>query len=260
MKQMIAAVAALAGVAAVANAALVLTQDFNALPTNNQSAYFPTPLGTHTAIGYLNSGAQTWYGSKVAGSNATTSMNLFADAGAGNGGGIYSYAQSTDPTDRALGMVASGTAIPAMGVAVVNTTSDTLDAFTLTFDCEMYRSSTVAQNIMAFSYGTSSMGITASSFLTSTSMVLNTAGDIVGQAAVTTNGPSYALLSNNSVVVTGLSVAPGESFFFRWVDVNDGGNDAGLAIDNLSFTAVPTPGAVALLGLAGVVAGRRRRA
>lgn len=258
MKSMIAAVAALAGVAAVANAALVVSQDFDGLPTANQTGYFPTPFGTHTAITAINSGAQTWYGSKIAGSN-TTAMSLFADAGAGNGGGLYSYGQTLAATDRALGALASGTSIPAFGVAILNTTSETLDSFTLDFDTEMFRSSTSIQNILVFSYGTTAMGITAADFLTSGSMVVNTAGDVVGQAPVATNGAAYAFLGTNSVVVSGVSVAPGESFFFRWVDTNDAGNDAGLAINNLSFTAVPTPGSIALLGLAGVVAGRRRR-
>ena len=38
-------------------------------------------------------------------------------------------------------------------------------------------------------------------------------------------------------------------------------NDAGLivAVDNFTVTSVPAPGAAALIGLAGLVAGRRRR-
>jgi hypothetical protein len=259
MKSILAAVAAVAGLAAGANATLVVTQNFNALPTANQTGYFPTPAGTHTAIGFLNSSNQTWYGSKIAGSN-NNAMSLFADAGAGNGGGIYSYALAADPSERALGTVASGTSIPAYGVAIVNTTTDVLTSFTLTFDSEMYRSSTTQQNTITFGYGYSSLGITASNFLTSTAMLANTNGNVVGQAPVTTNGPSYALLSNNSVVVSGISVAPGESFFFRWVDQDNTGADAGLAIDNFSFTAIPTPGSVALVAIGGLVAVRRRRA
>jgi hypothetical protein len=38
-------------------------------------------------------------------------------------------------------------------------------------------------------------------------------------------------------VVIPLQLAPGETGFVRWSDVNDAGNDAGLAIDDLSMTA-----------------------
>jgi hypothetical protein len=48
----------------------------------------------------------------------------------------------------------------------------------------------------------------------------------------------------------------------RWADLNNTGNDHGLGIDNLSFSAaVPEPSTFALIGLvlAGLTAGRRFR-
>jgi hypothetical protein len=58
---------------------------------------------------------------------------------------------------------------------------------------------------------------------------------------------------------------PGETLWLRWVDLNNTGNDHGLAIDDfrLSVTAIPEPGTTALLlaGLAAVgLVARRRRA
>jgi hypothetical protein len=59
------------------------------------------------------------------------------------------------------------------------------------------------------------------------------------------NGNDAANQSTFTDVVIPLVLAPGETGFVRWSDVNDGGNDAGLAIDNLRMTAVvnsvPTP-------------------
>lgn len=60
--------------------------------------------------------------------------------------------------------------------------------------------------------------------------------DVGGQEAFSING-----LGDTLVIYVGT--------FDDWV-----------GIDNISFTNVPTPGAVALLGLGGLVAGRRRRA
>jgi len=51
--------------------------------------------------------------------------------------------------------------------------------------------------------------------------------------------------------------AAGEFTTLRFASQNKG--YWGAAIDDVTVTAVPAPGAVALLGLAGVVAGRRRR-
>jgi PEP-CTERM motif len=57
--------------------------------------------------------------------------------------------------------------------------------------------------------------------------------------------------------------APGQTLWLRWVDLNDVGNDHGLAIDNFSFsvTAVPEPEPWMLLmtGLAAVGFVARRR-
>ena len=46
---------------------------------------------------------------------------------------------------------------------------------------------------------------------------------------------------------------------YRFVYTNGGGGAQDRTLFNLSFSAVPAPGAVALVGLAGLVAGRRRR-
>ena len=53
-----------------------------------------------------------------------------------------------------------------------------------------------------------------------------------------------------SATITGLNWAPGDSLFIRWNDFNDAGNDAGVAIDNLSMVAtIPEPSCGLLLGL-----------
>jgi MYXO-CTERM domain-containing protein len=266
MKSMIAAVAALAGIASVANAALVVSQDFDGLGTTTLTAVIVNANET-TAIGALSSGNQTWAGLRTGGTAGT--QNIVADAGAGNSGVLYSYGISGD-SDRALGSLASGSNSPRFGVAILNSTTESLTEFTASFSAEEWRraipatsTGTAAQNVLAFAYGTSAMGVTVSDFLSSASMVANTDGNIVGTTPLAFGGGTqvvYTDLGTVSVTVSGLSVAPGESFFLSWADFNDLGNDAGLAIDNFSFTAVPTPGTVALMGLAGLVAGRRRRA
>jgi hypothetical protein len=63
-----------------------------------------------------------------------------------------------------------------------------------------------------------------------------------------------------TATVTGLNWQPGQDLWIRWADLNDAGNDHGLAIDDLNFSAVPEPGALALAMFAaiGLYSGRRR--
>lgn len=46
----------------------------------------------------------------------------------------------------------------------------------------------------------------------------------------------------------------------RWVTTNAAGNDEAVGVDDILITSIPTPGSVALLGLGGLLAARRRRA
>jgi hypothetical protein len=77
------------------------------------------------------------------------------------------------------------------------------------------------------------------------------------------DGNSAANQAARSFTFAGINLAVGSSLYLRWQDFNDVGNDAGLAIDNMtiSATAVPEPTSAGLLALAGVtgMAFRRRR-
>lgn len=265
MKQMIAAVAALAGVAAVANASLVVTQNFDGLGTATITGVIPTANVT-SALAVISGGGQTWAGLRTGGNASTQNINV--DNGSSATGQLFSYG-ATGNSDRALGSVASSSNIPAFGVAILNTTTDVLTEFTASFSAEEYRraipstsTGSVLQNVLAFSYGVTASSILPTDFLNNAGMTANTSGNIVGTTPLAFGGGSqvqYSDLGTVTVTVTGLSVAPGEYFFLRWVDANETGNDAGLAIDNFTFTAIPTPGSIALMSLAGLVAGRRRR-
>ncbi len=91
--------------------------------------------------------------------------------------------------------------------------------------------------------------------------------DVVGPAPVTTNGALNGNAAGNRTVgitatVSSFSWAPGESLFIAWRDNNDAGNDAGLSVDNFSFSAIPEPSTWALFAgsLATLFIFRRRRA
>lgn len=231
-----------------------IVENFDSL-VGGASPFSPV-VGTQAAI----PGLGTWSGTKIAGSG-TVNMPWNVDNGSLNTGGLYNYGVTAN-TDRALGAIASGSNTAAFGVSFVNNSGAAITEFTLVFNGEQYRSSTSTQNVLTFAWATSTtVGVTDANFLSSPALTANVAGDIVGQPPVASNGILVPpVITSYSVTISNLNVLPGEKIYVRWSDFNDIGNDAGLAIDDLTFSAIPTPGATALLGLAGIAALRRRRA
>lgn len=255
MKTLIPALTVVAAVSSAASANLVYTQNFDSLGATNQAITGSGALNAQGIIGGLDG---LWQAARIAGTS-TTVLTATSNDGSSSSGGIFNYAQPTTDIDRALGSLASGSTTAAFGVAIVNTSGLTLDTITISFDAMMFRSSTTNQNRLLFAYGFSSGTATGSNFLSSTGLTADAQGDVVGGAPVATNGavnPATSTLV--SFTLSSLAWGAGETMFIRWSDFNDAGNDAGLAIDNFSLTAVPSPGAIALLGIAGLVARRRR--
>lgn len=181
-----------------------------------------------------------------------------------NTGSIYSFGSGT-ATERALGSVGSGTpGTITYAVVLQNNTGAALSSFDLSFTGEQWRNggNASAQSLtvdfktvgtfVATEVDAATTGYTAVPGATFTSPV-------VGATAAVLDGNLAANQANISVSGVALTWNPGEFLIVRFTDLNDAGNDHSLAIDNVNFTATPAPGSLALLGLAGLVAGRRKR-
>ena len=218
------------------------TQSFDALGTASIPSTISSTAGVQTSLGAVT-GSSTlngWYATKVGGTSSTVTA-ITADAGAGTGGFVYNYGVAS-ASDRALGMLASGSNWMAIGALIKNDTGATINSIKLSFTAEFWRSSTSVQNVLTCAIGkVDGSTITTANFLTEPSAIPLVRGNITGPAAVATNAALDGNLVANQVaftdVVIPLQLAPGETGFVRWSDVNDGGNDAGLAIDNLRMTA-----------------------
>lgn len=210
----------------------------------------------------------TWRAGRVGGTGTGT-FALFADwggSGASATGRLYSYGFPSQ-TERALGSLASGTTVAGFGTYFINQSVDTYQSISISFDREVWRTqSTTSDQKLSFAYGLASGGVGTANFLTSASMIAYAQLDAVAPGTL---GPSNVGVDGNaspnsapvSATITGLNWAPGDTLFIRWQDANDTGNDAGLAIDNLSMVAVVPEPASALwvgLGLAGFGLWRRR--
>jgi MYXO-CTERM domain-containing protein len=242
----------------LATPAATYTQSFDSLAT------------TGTAVAWANDSTLAGWSLFTGAGNAISTYA--ANNGSSNAGAFVSYG-STGSSERALGVLASGGAYfgsPASGavagyiaLALVNNSGLAFDSFTLSFDGEQWRNGgNAAAQSLTLQYGL------GSSFGTVASWLAAPAGFSVTSPVATTTAAAVdgnvAGLQAGLGGTVNLDWAPGQTLWLRWTDLNDAGNDHGLAIDNLSFsvTAVPEPGTTALwlAGLAALGLLARRRA
>jgi hypothetical protein len=236
-----------------------ISENFDSLGSTTVNGVFSATVGTQSNV----PGSTGFAGTKIAGSG-TAATNLVASDGSANSGAIYSFG-ATSAADRALGAIASGTNTMAFGFRLVNNSADILSDITISFTQENWRSSTSGINTIVAGWSTSA---SPTDFLSNaTGFTAVSSLDLVGPAPVASNGALDGNLAANqaarSFTFANINLAVGGSLYLRWQDFNDVGNDAGLAIDNMtiSATAVPEPTSAGLLALTGIagLAFRRRR-
>lgn len=230
-------------------------QDFNTLATSG------------TANTWTNdSTIPAWFADRVVAGGITAYR---AEAGASNIGALYSFGTGTN-AERALGSASSGTpGNIAYGVVLKNDAATPVTIDSVSYTGEQWRNggNTTAQNL-EFTYSVST-ALVALDPGTQTGGTANwTAVSALNFTTPTTGATAVALDGNAGANRTALSATPaitlqpGEFITLRWRDINDAGNDHGVAIDDfsVSFTVqpVPEPG-VSLLGLAAAGLFLRRR-
>ncbi|NCZ52810.1 MAG: hypothetical protein EBY81_02775 [Verrucomicrobia bacterium] len=94
------------------------TQNFDALGTASIAGAISSTAGAQSSIGaYAGSSTLNgWYATKIVGTAATPTA-ITADTGSGTSGLVYNYG-SASATDRALGVLASGTSTMAIGALI----------------------------------------------------------------------------------------------------------------------------------------------
>jgi hypothetical protein len=226
------------------------SQSFDALGTVSIPSAISFTAGVQTSLATVT-GSSTlngWYATKVGG-DSSAATTITAGTGSGTSALVYSYG-ANGATDRALGVLGGAANWMAIGALIKNDTGGAIDGIKVSFTAEFWRSSTSTQNVLTCAIGkVDGSTITTGNFLTAGSATPLTSGDITGPSPVSNSGALDGNAVANQVaftdVVIPLVLAAGETGFVRWSDVNDGGNDAGLAIDNLKLTAVvssvPTP-------------------
>jgi hypothetical protein len=179
-----------------------------------------------------------------------------AGNGSHNAGHLWSYG-ADGSTDRALGSLASGSTNEVFfGLRLKNNHPTwTLTSFTVSFTMEQWRSGKTTAETTFFEYKLTS---TPETDIDGTGYTGVSAGDLVavnltGSGAI--DGNLAANQTAHNFTVTGINWAPGSELWLRWRDPNDAGNDHGMAIDDFSFSAVPEPTTLALVGVGMVTTG-----
>ncbi|MFM2082211.1 MAG: Leukotoxin [Verrucomicrobiota bacterium] len=183
-----------------------------------------------------------WFASHTGGTLTGNSItNMRAGIGDANSGSLYSFG-ATNVAERALGSASSGTPGTVFyGVVLSNNTASVQTDFAISYTAEQWRNggnATAQVNTFAYRTATSADIIDAdiiNSALFTAFPSLNATTPTVGATAAALDGNNAAnQVSFSSVLLSGVSLSPGEALFLRWTDINDAGNDHAFGIDNLT--------------------------
>lgn len=239
MKFVLSVVAGFVAVVSSLNAQLIInnldtayTQDFDSLASSGSS--------NAASGGIFDSG---WFFLE-SGTNANTTYA--AGTGSSTTGNTYSFgvAGTNAASDRAFGMLQSGSLNSILGFQFTNQTGQTIDTLTISFTGEEWRRVS-SSDTLAFSYQTGTVALNASSGWTPLSD-LNFTTPVTG-TGLALDGNASSNRTSLSATITGLSIANGSSMTFRWVDAT-GVSSAGMAIDDFSMIAsAPEPSTTGIL-------------
>ena len=171
-------------------------------------------------------------GWELAESGANANATYTAGTGSSNAGDTYSFG-AAGGSDRALGGLLSGSLTPLFGVAFTNATGQTITSVDVAFTGEQWRVGALGRaDRLDFQYSIDASGLTTGTWVDV---------DALDFTAPNTTGPIGAINGEANEValgqtITGISVPPGVTIRFRWVDFNATGADDGLAVDDFTMT------------------------
>lgn len=200
---------------------LSYTQNFDALDTAN------TPSTN------LPAGWQVF----ESGTGAAADNMYVGNNGSSNSGNVFSYG-SAGSTDRALGSIASGSNHPYFGAAFVNNSGSVITSVTISYTEEQWRQGNSAphNDTTLFMWSTAAAGVSDTSatamWMDEPALMMNSI--ITGDTATGAKDGNTNTL--NKTATMSVNIPVGSMFVIRWSDMNIGGADDGLAVDNMSVT------------------------
>ena len=211
------------GQVVLSSGSMSYNQDFNSLS------------GTGTTIAWSNnSNIPGWYLINTSSGNDIT--NYTVGTGSGTSGSIYSFGSSSS-SERSLGSLCSNSFSSYIVLSFENSTGLNISSFVLNYNGEQWRNggNTSSQNLTV-QYGFGSSYANVSSWTNAPSNFTFTS-PIATSTAAAVNGNVAGKVTGLGGEISSLNWDNGSILFIRWIDLNDTGNDHGLAIDDVSFSA-----------------------
>lgn len=218
--------------------------------------------GTTNSWMQNSSVSQWWAYRKIPTTTTWTDVtSYYANHGNTANGSLYSYGSDAS-SERALGSIGANNSVAGdmrYGTGFTNGFTSSIVGITLAFRGETWRIGTAGDNRVDFQYSLNATGVNddLANWLDFDELDFTQTGTATGGTPMDGN----VFYADKSALISGLSIAQGETIWIRWTDIDHSGADHGLAIDNVSanFATVPEPATIAALGL-GFLALRKRKA
>ena len=201
------------------------TQDFNTL-SNNVSGGTGSVLPNGWAFAETGSGANGSYRSGT---------------GSANNGDTYSFG-ADGSTERAFGSLRSGSVVPTLGASFTNDTGATITSLSIGYTGEQWRLGVTSRAVadrLEFQYSVNASSLSSGTWVDADA--LDFVAPVTSGTAGALNGNAAANSTALGTTITGLSIAPGQTFWLRWTDTDVASSDDGLAIDDFTLSTGGTP-------------------
>lgn len=156
--------------------------------------------------------------------------------GTGSAGDTYSLGAAAS-SDRALGSLASGSLQSTLGAFYQNDTGATITTLSITYTGEQWRLGSADGNFDRLDFAYSTDATTLDSGTWTEVNALDFGSPVNTGATGALDGNNGANRTAIGFTLSGLSIAPGSTFWLRWVDPDIGGSDDALGIDDFSIIA-----------------------
>lgn len=212
----------------------VYAQNFDGLPSAGSftlSGKGPINLSSNP----INAtGLPGWQVMMITGSNTNASFGI--STGSSTGSGVYSLG-SAGSAERALGSLASGTAVYAIGIVLTNHTGSVLNRVTVSFTAEQWRKGgSTNKNTWYCRYKTGNLlHIDQQDLLNASLLNFNSVTNTSSGGSLNGNLPENQ--QNISFTINSITWKPGEQLLLRWDDADEAGSDDICGIDNFRFSA-----------------------
>lgn len=208
-------------------------------------------FNTLATTGATNAKSTLPTGWDFAETGASADATYAAGTGSGTAGNTYSFG-ANGSTERAFGSLRSGNLLPTLGGSFTNNTGAALTSLTIAYKGETWRVGTANRpDGYTFEYSTDATSLLPASGATPTWTRVAALDYSYTGTAVAAGNTAPLGTANVTTTITGLNIAPGATFWFRWTDIDASGADDGAAIDDFSIawsaptapqlTATPSP-------------------